>query len=252
MEVTQVDTSTGVLVEVAALGPLARRYESLCVVDGVCATGGEEFYQGEWEIDLCLTASQKALGVPPGLAILMVGPRALEAFRGRRSPVVSYYADFANWLPIMQAYEARKGSYFGTPPVNLISVSLEGILCEGMAARFRRHRLLSEAFKAGLEALGLKQVPEPEVAAHTLSAIYYPEGIDNRLLAQMKERGVVVAGGLHPEIRERYFRVGHMGSVNGSDILATLGALEGGLQALGYRFEPGAGLAAALGVLYER
>ena len=252
--VTHVDTSTGVMVDVAPLGGLARRYGALSVVDGVCAAGGEEFRQEEWEIDICLTASQKALGVPPGLAIVMVSPLALELFRKRRTPVGNYYADFANWLPIMEAYEARKGSYFGTPPVNLICAlgkSLEEILEQGMEARFRRHRVISEAFKAAMTALGLTQVPALEVGAHTMSAIYYPEGVGKELLGEIRARGVVVAGGLHPQIKDRYFRVGHMGGVSGSDILATVGAIEGALQASGYSFELGAGLVAAQKVLRE-
>lgn len=249
---THVDTSTGVRVDVASLGGLARRYGALSVVDGVCATGGEEFRQEEWGIDICLTASQKALGVPPGLAILMVSPLALDLFRKRRTPVANYYADFANWLPIMEAYEARKASYFGTPPVNLIYAlgeSLDEILGQGMEARFRRHKIISEAFKAAMTALGLRQVPALKVAAHTMSAIYYPEGIGKELLGEIRERGVVLAGGLHPQIKERYFRVGHMGGVSGSHILATVGAIEGALQASGYRFELGAGLVAAQKVL---
>jgi len=250
--VTHVDTSTGVRVDVAALGGLARQYGAVSVVDGVCATGGEEFRQEEWGVDICLTASQKALGVPPGLAILMVSPLALDSFRKRRTPVANYYVDFANWLPVMEAYEARKASYFGTPPVNLIYAlweSLDEILKEGMEARFRRHRLISEAFKAAMTALGLKQVPALEVAAHTMSAIYYPEGVGNELLGEIRERGVVVAGGLHPQIKERYFRVGHMGGVSSNHILATVGAIEGALSSCGYRFELGAGLVAAQKVL---
>jgi alanine-glyoxylate transaminase/serine-glyoxylate transaminase/serine-pyruvate transaminase len=154
----------------------------------------------------------------------------------------------------MEAYEARKASYFATPPVNLIYAlgkSLEEILGEGMEARFRRHRVMSGAFKAAMSALGLKQVPALEAQAHTMSAIYYPEGVGVELLGAIVERGVVVAGGLHPQIKERYFRVGHMGGVKVSHILATVGAIEGALQALGYRFELGVGLAAAQGALKE-
>ena len=255
MTITHVDTSTAVITDVKELAALGREHGALVVVDGVCAVAGEEMRQEEWGIDLALTASQKAIGVPPGLALLMAGPRAMEAFRQRKAPVSNYYADWANWLPIMEAYEARRPSYFGTPPVNLIwalNVSLGQILEEGMEARFARHRRLSRAFKAAMAALGLEQVPtRPEIAAHTLTAPYFPEGIDRRMLATVKEAGVIVAGGLHPRIKERYFRVGHMGVVSPSDILATVGAIEKGLARAGHRFEPGAGLAAAQEVLTE-
>ncbi|MFQ6057428.1 MAG: pyridoxal-phosphate-dependent aminotransferase family protein [Anaerolineae bacterium] len=249
MTITHVDTSTGVRCDVPTLGRLAREHGALSVVDGVCATAGEEFRQEEWGIDVYLTASQKALGVPPGLALLVVSPQALEAFEARRSPVGNYYADWANWRPIMEAYEARRGSYFATPPVNLIYAlhqSLQQILAEGMEARFRRHKIISEAFKAAIAAMGLKQVPvRPEVAAHTLTAIYYPEGVDSSLLGRIKENGVVVAGGLDPQRGGQYFRVGHMGVVSASDILATVGAIERALAASGFEFELGTGVAAA-------
>jgi alanine-glyoxylate transaminase/serine-glyoxylate transaminase/serine-pyruvate transaminase len=153
----------------------------------------------------------------------------------------------------MEAYEARQPSYFGTPPVNLIwalDVSLGQILDEGMDARFARHRRLSQAFKAAIAALGMQQVPvSPDKSATTLTAPYFPDGVDRTMLGTIKEAGVIVAGGLHPAIKPLYFRVGHMGVVSASDILATVGAIETGLAKAGYGFEPGVGLAAAQAVL---
>ena len=249
MTITHVDTSTAVLADVRQLAALGRDHGALVIVDGVCATAGEEMRQEEWGIDVALTASQKAIGVPPGLALLVAGPRAMETFRARRTPVPNYYADWTEWLPIMESYQARQPKYFATPAVNLIwalNESLGQVLAEGLEARFARHRLLSQAFQSAMEALGLAQVPvRPEVAAHTLSAIYYPEGVDAKVLGAISEAGVILAGGLHPAIRARYFRVGHMGAVNAADILATVGAVEVGLAKAGYSFETGAGLRAA-------
>jgi alanine-glyoxylate transaminase/serine-glyoxylate transaminase/serine-pyruvate transaminase len=119
-----------------------------------------------------------------------------------------------------------------------------------MEARFKRHHRLSEAFKAAVTALGMNQVPvRPEVMATTLTAPYYPEGVDASLLKRISEAGVIMAGGLLPEIKTRYFRVGHMGAVTSSDILATVGAIEQGLAAAGHRFRPGTGLAAVQALL---
>lgn len=253
MTVTHVDTSTGVGTDVKGLAALGRQYGVLVVVDGVCSVAGEEMRQEEWGIDLALTASQKAIGVPPGLALVVAGPRAMEAFRRRKTLVGNYYADWNEWLSIMEAYEARRPGYFGTPAVNLIwalHVSLSQILEEGMDARFARHRRLSEAFKAAISALGMQQVPvRPEVAASTLTVPYYPQGVDSKLLGHVKEAGVILAGGLYPTLKDRYFRIGHMGAVDGSDVLATLGAIETGLSQVGYGFEAGVGLAAAQAVL---
>jgi alanine-glyoxylate transaminase/serine-glyoxylate transaminase/serine-pyruvate transaminase len=253
MAFTHVDTSTAVVADARALGALGQAYGTLTILDGVCSVAGEELRQEEWGIDVAFTASQKAIGVPPGLALLVAGPRATDAFSERRAPVGNYYADWTNWLPIMEAYEERRPSYFGTPAVNLIwalNVSLGQILEEGMDARFLRHHRLSQAFKAAIQALGMDQVPvRPELAASTLTAPYYPDSVDKALLGYIKEAGVIVAGGLHAEIRDRYFRVGHMGAVSESDVLATVGAIEKALAQAGHGFDLGVGLAAAQSML---
>jgi alanine-glyoxylate transaminase/serine-glyoxylate transaminase/serine-pyruvate transaminase len=253
MTITHVDTSTAVGTDVKGLAAVGQEHGVLVVVDGVCSVAGEEMRQEEWGIDLALTASQKAIGVPPGLALVVAGPRALDAFRRRTTTVGNYYADWTQWLPIMEAYEARQPSYFGTPPVNLIwalNVSLGQILDEGMDACFARHRKVSKAIKAAIGALGLAQVPvRPEMAANTLTAPYYPEGIDRSVLGHISRAGVILAGGLHPAIKTRYFRIGHMGAVSASDVLSTVGAIERGLAEAGYGLGVGTGLAAAQAVL---
>jgi alanine-glyoxylate transaminase/serine-glyoxylate transaminase/serine-pyruvate transaminase len=249
LAVTHVDTSTAVIANVQKIASLAKRYGVLLVVDGVCSVGGEELHMDTWGVDLALTASQKAVGVPPGLALLMIGPRALESFQKRTTPVLNYYADWTNWLPVMQAYQARKANYFGTPPVNLIfalRTSLWQILSEGMPARIARHHAISRACKAGIHALGMSQVPtEPRFAAHTLTAPRYPKGVDGaEFLSGVLQAGVTLAGGLHPDIRNEYFRIGHMGAVTLTDILVTIGAIESALKNCGYKFTPGVGVAA--------
>ncbi len=249
--ITHVDTSTGVITDVKGLAALAQRYNVLSIVDGVCSVAGEELRMSEWGVDVAFTASQKAVGVPPGLALLMVGRRALQAFQARRTPVSNYYADWTNWLPVMQAYEGRKSSYFATPAVNLVfalNVSLGQILQEGMEARISRHERLSRACKAGMEALGLGQVPlQAEYAANTMTAPRFPAGINGpEFVGRVGKAGVTLAGGLLPSIRSEYFRIGHMGAANLGDILATLGAIEIALKESGYAFTPGVGVQAAL------
>jgi len=251
LTVTHVDTSTAVRMSIRSIGELAQRHNVLSIVDGVCSVAGEEIRQGDWGLDVVLTASQKAIGVPPGLALLVASPRAMEAFSARSTSVRSYYADWAKWLPIMIAYEGRKPSYFGTPAVNLVAaldVSLRQILDEGMTVRFARHELLAGAFRAAVKSLGMGFVAtEPKDWANTLTACCYPEGVTAAdLLPAIKKAGVIVAGGLHPEIKTEYFRVGHMGAVRMGDVLATIGAIEVGLRSAGHKFEAGIGVAAAL------
>lgn len=248
---THVDTSTGVLNQVKAFSSLAKNYGALVVVDGVCSVAAEELNMDEWGVDVAFTASQKAVGVPPGLALLVASPDAIKAFQARKTPVVSYYSDWGNWLPIMEAYENRKPAYFGTPAVNLINalhVSMQKILAEGLQQRLLRHQRISQAFRAGMKAMGLNMVPlRPDLAANTMTALYYPETIKPAdLLVGIREKGVVLAGGLHPEIKNYYFRIGHMGVIDLGDMMTTISAIEAGLWKSGYSYEAGSGLNAAM------
>ncbi len=255
MTATHVDTSTAVRVDARRFGTLGREHGVLTVLDGVCSVAGEEIRQEDWGLDVVLTASQKAVGVPPGLALLVVSQRALSVWKRRQKPVGNYYADWAKWLPIMDSYEKRVPSYFGTPAVNLIAaldVSLGQILAEGMDGRIARHRRFGAACRAALRALGLGQIPTGnQHAANTLSAPRYPAGISGAtLLPAIRGAGVILAGGLHPEIKSEYFRIGHMGATTPGDLLATVGAIEAGLRGCGHRFEIGQGVAAAQAILF--
>lgn len=101
--ITHVDTSTGVLSDIKAVSELTHRVspDTLVVVDGVCSVGCEEIRFDDWGIDVVLTASQKAIGVPAGLCILMLSGRAVKTFQARKTKPGSYFASFANWLPSM-------------------------------------------------------------------------------------------------------------------------------------------------------
>lgn len=247
LTITHVDTSTGIIVDPKPIAQLAKKYNTLSILDGVCSVAGEELNQDEWELDVVLTASQKAIGVPPGLALLMVSEKAMQVWENRKTLVSNYYADWSNWLPIMKAYEERRPSYFGTPAVNLIvalETSLKIICKEGIEKRVKRHQSLAKAFRAAIASLSLTILPKTtEIAANTLTAVYYPEGIDGAALnSKMVDSNVIIAGGLLPEIKTTYFRIGHMGSVSPNDLLAVLGALERALSELGQPLEVGKSL----------
>lgn len=248
MSITHVDTSTAVLAPVKALAALAKKYDALVVVDGVCSIGGEALEMEAWGIDVAFTASQKALGAPPGLAVLLASPLAMATWKARTKPVASMYLDFSEWLPIHEAYEAQKPSYFATPPVNLImalEVSLGLLLKEGMQSRIQRHANAASAMRRAWKALGLSSLPQREaLSANTLSALYYPGSVDAGLVKAVAANGVIIAGGLHPALKTKYFRVGHMGSVSSSDLVTTVSAIEHALKACGHFVELGQGVAA--------
>ena len=124
----------------------------------------------------------------------------------------------------MEAYTAGKPAYFGTPAVNLVmalEAGLQNILEEGLAQRFKRHKKTGKAFREAIRALGLSMIPKNEmVAANTLSAPYLPEDVSlPDFMKAMGEAEVIIAGGLLPEIKGRYIRIGHMGSVAHTDLM---------------------------------
>lgn len=210
---THVDTSTGARVDVRSVMAAAQQHDALTVFDGVCATAGEAFEMKAWGADVYLTASQKAIGLPPGLALLVASERALER-RERLENLPPMILDFAQWLPVMRAYEARKPSYFATPATNLIlalDAGLGELTTAGVPEVIRRHQRVADAMRAAWKQLGLTLLGPWENAANTLSAIRYPAGIDAALVGTIGANGAVVAGGLHPEHKAEYFRVGHMG-----------------------------------------
>ena len=218
LTLTHVDTSTGVLNDVKAIAQTVRRVSpnTLIAVDGVCSVGCEEIAFDDWDIDVVLTGSQKAIGCPPGLAILMWSGRAIDTLKSRKSPVTSYYASALNWLPIMQNYENFKPSYFATPATQLVHAlhtSLSQITARPMSERFNAHTQTSNRVKAAIKDLGLSQLAaNPEAQAHGMTAIYLPEGlVPGDVLPGLLNRGVIFAGGLHKEIATKYIRFGHMG-----------------------------------------
>lgn len=212
---THVDTSTAVLLDPEPVAKAARARGILSVFDGVCAAVGEVFRMEEWGADLYLTASQKAIGCPPGLGLMAVGPRALAARRNRSRPPAASFVDWENWLGVHEAYEKRLPSYYATPATNLImalSASLNEIRGAGLDTIWRQHARVAEALRAAWASLGFTWIPQTGFEASTLSALIVPQGVRvSKLTERIARRGVIVAGGIHPQYRERSFRVGHMG-----------------------------------------
>ncbi|MEM3769758.1 MAG: alanine--glyoxylate aminotransferase family protein [Candidatus Bathyarchaeia archaeon] len=243
--VTHVETSTGVANPIKEIGEVVRKYsDAFYIVDTVCSLGGMEVHVDEWGIDVCVSGSQKCVGVPPGLAFVAVSQKALEYLERRKTLVGSWYGSFKNWLPVMR----DPTKYFATPPVNMIYAlheALKLVLDEGLENRFRRHHVLAEAFRAAMNALNLKIVAEKGYEADTVTAIYYPGGIDDNLFrGEMKKSGIVAASTLGP-LKGKGFRVGHMGNVNQNDIAAAISAIEATLKRFGYDISLGSGVKAA-------
>lgn len=214
--ITHADTSTGVVSDLETLVPIIKASGALVIVDGVVATAAlqedmsKAYGEEDYKIDIVLTGSQKAIGIPPGLAIVAFSQQALAA-REQIGSVPAYYADIHNWRNIME----NPAMYFATPPVNLIyayDVALNIVLEEGMKKREARHIAFGKAIRAALRSYGMTPLANEEVAAPTLSCILYPEGIeDGKFRASLANRGIIVAGSL-AHLAGKAFRIGHMGN----------------------------------------
>ena len=241
--ITHVDTATGTAAPVEAYLDHLRGREELVILDGVCATGGIDEPFDRWGVDVLLTAPQKAIGAPPGLALCLFSERAMRCRRLRRT-VPAYYADVMRWLPIME----EPSRYFATPCVNEIVALAEALRIvheEGLPARFARHGRIARAIRAGLDALGISIFTAEGCRADTLSVVLHLPGVaDVAFRKEVAARGVVLAGGLGP-LAGKAFRIGHMGNIGPSEVAKTLGAIEESLRALGVPGENGAAVAAA-------
>jgi alanine-glyoxylate transaminase/serine-glyoxylate transaminase/serine-pyruvate transaminase len=252
MTVTHVDTSTGVRNDVKKIAEITKKRDTLLVVDAVCSAGGEKLDM-KWGIDVAFSASQKALGAPPGLTVGVVGSRAASIME--KVPPMSFYSDLRKWAAVSKAMLDSRLGYFGTPNVNLISAlaqSLRNIVSEGLNSRITRHEIMSTAIRGGITELGLEMIPKDSFA-NTISAIYLPKNVRQKeFLADAETNGAVFASGLIKEISERYFRIGHMGSISSSEVVIAISAIERSLKKNGYDIELGKGIKAAQEILFGR
>jgi aspartate aminotransferase-like enzyme len=246
---THVDTATGACAPVKDYAEVTRNQESLFIVDGVCATGGIEERMDDWGVDVILTAAQKCLGSPPGLAVLVLSEKAVAKRSGMKA-IPAFYSDLLNWLPIMK----DPSKYFSTPCVNEIRAFCEGTIIaleEGMNNRFLRHHQIASAIRAALEKIGFTFFTKEPYLADTLSVVLYPDGIeDQSFRKKLFDNGVVVAGGLGT-MAGRVFRMGHMGNLSYSQVYFALDAVEKTLRSLGYQVDLGSGVQTARTILEE-
>ena len=237
------ETSTGVLNPIKEISEVVRESGKLFIVDSVSGAGAAELDIDGWGIDVCVTASQKAWGAPPGLAMVTVGERAWKATE--RATLPRYYFDFQKAKASLE-----KGATPWTPAVTIVIALQEALRLmseEGLEAIIQRHVDLARATRRGVQALGLGLFNDETYSSPTVTAIRSPARVDSRNLARVlrDEYDVVVAGG-QGKLEGQIFRIGHMGFVTISDITSMLGALELALRRFNITAEPGTAITAAL------
>jgi alanine-glyoxylate transaminase/serine-glyoxylate transaminase/serine-pyruvate transaminase len=241
--VAQIDTASGVVNDIAAIGAAIRaaRHDALFMVDAVASLGCVPFAMDEWGVDVAMAGSQKGLMTPPGLGFVAAGPRARErhAEAGLRSP----YWDWTS-----REGDEHYQKYAGTPPEHLmfgLRQALDMLFAETPESVFLRHRLLAEAVRRAVavwsqgQAFGFNVV-EPAERSDTVTTVLMNGDRDPRALLDYCNRrcGVVLGVGIG-DLDSKSFRIAHMGHVNAPMVLGTLAVAEMGLAAL--RIPHGAG-----------
>ena len=213
------------------------------MVDAISILGGDNLPVDDWNVDLCVTASQKCLMCPPGLSFVSVSEKAWEKIQTRKAKR-SYYFDL-----LMYKKYLEEGFTPFTPAVSLIYALDEAtgmILEEGLKQRYNRHRVCAEAIYNGTEAMGLGALAEKESRSYTVAAIRSPQGIEESKIRELiKSKYGIDFGGSLGQVKGKIFRVGVMGSVGAPEIMTTVGAIASATAELGFKPRIDEGLAAA-------
>ncbi|HSL56599.1 MAG TPA: alanine--glyoxylate aminotransferase family protein [Acidimicrobiales bacterium] len=225
--VVHAETSTGVRNDIAPLGE--GKGDALLLVDCVTSLGGIPLEIDGWGVDLAYSGTQKCLGVPPGLAPLTVGPRALER---RVERPRSWYLD----LGMIARYVTGEGAraYHHTAPISMIyglHAGLGVLLDEGLEASWARHAAVGGSLQDGLEAMGMRLFAREGHRLPELTTVWVPDdlppGLDEATIRRrlLDEWGIEIGGGLG-EFAGRVWRIGLMGhTARHRNVTVLLGAL---------------------------
>jgi len=245
--IVHAETSTGAWQPLEDIANLCRQHETLFVVDAVTSLGGVPVDVDRLGIDVCYSGTQKCLSCPPGLSPFTMSERALATVKRRRTPCQSWYLD----MGLIADYWAEgTRAYHHTAPISMLYALREALRLveeEGLAARFKRHRINSEALLAGLEALGLIPLPPAGRRLPMLNCVTIPAHIPEAdIRAQLLTHyDIEIGGGLGP-LKGKVWRIGLMGeSSTEAHVLTLLNALEALFMRGGWLQTPGVALQAA-------
>lgn len=239
----QIDTASGVANDVPAIRRAidAAGHPALFMVDGVASLACMPFAMDEWGVDIAMSASQKGLMTPPGLAFVAANDKAHRAHATANMKTLYW-----DWTMRQGAEHYMK--YCGTPPEHLLfglRTALDMIFAEGLPAVWRRHALLAEATHAAVaiwaegQALSLN-IPDPAQRAPSVTPILC-HGVEVEALADFTREvcGVTLGTGIGA-LTGQAFRIAHMGHVNAPMVMGTLSAVDMALKALGVPHGTGA------------
>ncbi len=227
------ETSTGCTSRIAAVRAAmdALGHPALLMVDTISSLASIDYRHDEWGVDVTVAGSQKGLMLPPGLSFNAISAKAREAGKSAKLPR-SYW----DWGPMLAANAT--GYFPFTPSTNLLfglDAALAMLLDEGLENVFARHDRHAEATRRAVSAWGLEtQCAEPREYSSSLTAVRVPEGhsADALRTVILEKYNMSLGNGLGP-LKDRVFRIGHLGDFSDLSLLGTLGGVEMGLRAAG-------------------
>jgi serine---pyruvate transaminase len=242
------ETSTGVVNDIQALTKAAHEAGALIVVDAISGLGAMPCETDAWGVDLVLAGSQKGFMIPPGLGFVCVSSAAVEKSKSAKNP--RYYFSYEKALK--KITEEKMPDTPFTPAVSLViqlKKALDLIKQEGMENIWKRHAGLAKATRTAVQALGLKLFA-PTAPSNAITSVDSPDGIDSGLINKTFRDGygMSIVGG-QGKLKGKIFRLGHLGYVDGSDVLLMISTLEMVLHKVGKKVPLGVGVKAAQEVL---
>jgi aspartate aminotransferase-like enzyme len=240
------ETSSGAIFDIKGFAEVVSKTPAILVVDGISGLGAMPCPMDEWKVDVIVSGSQKSFMIPPGLAYIAFSQKAWKMAETSKLP--KFYFDIKKAKKNL----ADKTTPW-TPAISLIvqqKKALERIKAMGLDNLFEHHRILADATRAGIKALGLELLAKKP--GNILTAIKVPAGIDGKALVKTMQGKYMayIAGGQDP-YKGKIFRIAHLGYMGGFDIITALSALEMTLADLNYTFEKGSAVRAAQAVLKE-
>lgn len=231
--VVHCDTPTGVLNDLSKICPLLKRYNILTVVDSVAAMVGEEIRVDDWQIDIALGGSQKAISAPAGLTIVSISEDAKNSMKNRKTPIVGFYLNLTIWE---NYYENKWFPY--TMPINEIiglDRAIDNILEEKLENVLARHEKIASATRKAFTEYGLKLYLESGYS-NTVTAVEIPENIGAlNLTKHMLEKYNTLVSTSLCDYKDKLLRIGHMGeNANLELIIYVLNVIDKSLKDLGF------------------
>lgn len=240
------ETSTGAIFDIQGYGEVVSKTNAILVVDGISGAGVMPCPMDDWKVDIFLSGSQKSFMIPPGLAYIAFSQKAWKPVETAKCP--KFYFDVKKAKKNL----ADKTTPW-TPGISLIiqqKKSLDIIMAMGLEKLFAHHRILGDATRAGVKALGLELLAKKP--GNILTAVKTPAGIEgSKIVKTMQGKYMAYIAGAQDPHKGKFFRIAHLGYMGGFDIIIALTALEMTLSDLSYKFELGASVKAAEPVLRE-